>query len=97
MGAQVVALPARACMVFGHPNRQHRPVAPRPLQVAGAHPALLFVVLGEPHPACGPLCAEHYNALRAQAEALGLARHVSFVGGFASEAELPAAVQVGSS
>jgi glycosyltransferase involved in cell wall biosynthesis len=63
------------------------------VQVAAQHPSLLFVVHGEPHPACGPLCADHYNALRSQAEALGLGRHVAFVRAFASETDLPGLVR----
>jgi glycosyltransferase involved in cell wall biosynthesis len=61
--------------------------------VAARHPDLLYVVHGEPHPACGAPCAEHFEALRGQAEALRLGRHVAFVRAFASETELPALVQ----
>jgi hypothetical protein len=59
-----------------------------------AHPELLYVVAGIPHPHYGEPNRQYYAGLKLKVEALGLQQHVTFVERFIDDDELVKYMQV---
>jgi hypothetical protein len=60
-----------------------------------AHPGLLYVVAGIPHPFYGQPNLDYYAGLKAKVQELSLGQHVTFVEKFLEDEQLVAYMQVG--